>query len=459
LEDYLSLELSLISFLRDDSIRNIFGRYITPDIVVEDLSRILLDSLKSADSSDLSLILVELKKRLDERELIADIMDIVSKVDVPVKLSNIDRVNKELESYIRWRKTTTQINYMASQNLDTIVPVSARDKESYLKLSEAINFSVCLDDLENTFNFANPEDYERAKLQSFPDGRALKSRFNFVNGALQSSGYTVGELTMFTAPTGVGKSTALVGEGVSFVNQGFKVLHYVLGDLRAIDINQKYIANSMKRSVNSVVYDNDALMKLDSVIDMFSNVTFRRKDGNDFDVEELCNDALRMKDQFDYDALIIDYDANIRSSSNKSSDSNMYEEGGHVYSELRKLTTKLKCTGLIGCQPKVATWKEEVIGLEAASESSKKQHHIDTMITMPKPNKSVPVGVMNLAKARRGETGKRNCVCYLTNCASILEVSLDEYDMIKSWYKDSENGENLMHQWARDTKGFNLPVR
>ena len=456
----MSLELSLISTLRDSNIRSLFANHITPDLVVEEVPRILLDSLKAADSSDLGLISLEVKKRIDDREIISDIMGALQNIEVPIKLSDTDKVIKEVESYVRWRKTTTQVNYMASQNLDAIVPISSRDKESYIKLAEAINFSVCIDDLENTFDFSKPEDYERAKLQAFPGGRALKSRFNFINGALQNSGYTIGELTMFVAPTGVGKSTALVGEGISFMSQGFKVLHYILGDLNGLDINHKYIAASMKRSLNSVKRDSDALNASEEVRNMFSNVVIRKKEANDFDVEELRHDAYRMKDKFDFDALIIDYDGNIRSSSNKAATDNMYEEGGHVYGEIRKLTTNLRCTGLVACQPKVTTWKEEVIGLESASESSKKQHHVDSMITMSRPNRNIPTGIMNLVKARRGETGKRNCVCYLGGCASILEVSQDEYKMINDWYKDSKDfqSDNLLYQWAHDTKGFDVPV-
>ena len=451
----MSLENLLISYLRDDQIRSMFARHLTSDIVVEDLSRILLDSIKTADSSDLSLIMVELKKRIPNRDLQMDLMDTLSRVDTPLKFSTQEKVISELESYIRWRKTVTQVNYMASQDLDSIIPVTPKERDSYSKLAEAINFSVNLDDSESTFDFSKEEDHERARIQAIPDGVSLKSKFSFINNALQNSGYSVGELTMFTAPTGVGKSTALAGEGVSFISQGSKVLHYILGDLNARDIEQKYIANSMKKSLKNVMFNLDNLFKLESNRQMFEGVRFRRKDTYDYDVDELCEDVKRMKDKFDFNALIVDYDGSLRPS---DKDKGMYEEGGYVYGKIRQLTTKYSCTGLIGCQPKVGSWKSEVIGMESASESSKKQHHIDTMITMSKPDDSVPVGIMNIAKARHGDTGRRNCVCYLTSCASVLEISLDEYNMIKGFYKTGDNADTILRQWARDTKGMDIAV-
>jgi hypothetical protein len=258
---------------------------------------------------------------------------------------------------------------------------------------------------------------------------------------------------MVVAPPGVGKSTMMASEGVGFISQGSKVLHYVLGDLNPQDINNKYIASLMKKSLNRVILENDSLMKLEKVQDMFSRARFRVKDTYEMDVDEIFTDALRMKDKFDYEVLIIDYDGNIRPSYNE----NMYQEGGYTYGRLRQLSTKLECTTLIGCQPKITSWRSEIIGLDAASESSRKQHHVDNMITLSQPDSSIPVGVMHLAKARRGKDGTRNCICYLNECSTIIEISYDEYKMIKDWYKENiDLAYRTLRQWSRDQKGIDI---
>lgn len=450
----MSLELSLISFLRDDNLRSLFVRHITPEIIVEDVSRIAFDAVKRANSSDLGLILVEIKKQLDDRDLIRDIIESFSNVDVPVKLSDIERVSQELQSYIRWRRTITQVNYMASQNVDSIIPVSQKERESYQKLSEAIMFEVDADDRDHTFDFTIEEDYERAKSQSIPVGRSIKSRFNFVNNAMQNGGYSAGELIMFVAPTGGGKSTALAGEGVSFIGQGNKVLHYTLGDLQGLDMFYKYVANATKKSINSVMLEGDRLRKSSLIQDVFQNVRFRVKGTYEFDIDDLCMDAKRQKDKFDFNTIIVDYDGGLRQKEGSSGGtSSMYEEGGYVYGKLKQICTQLGCVGLVGCQSKVASWKNEVIGLDAAGESSKKQHHVDVMLTVSRPKPQIPIGTINIAKARRGETGKRNYVCYLFGYSSIIEISQTEYNMIKDWY-DGDEGDILLRKWAMEVKGF-----
>ena len=455
----MSLELSIISFLRDPIIRSTFINHISSEIIVEDIARTAFEAIKSADSSDLGLILVEVKKRGESREIISDIMDSFSKIDVPIIPSNLDRIVREVESYVRWRKTATQVNYMAMQDLESIVPITSKEKESYQRLSEAITFSVSFNEAKDIYNFSTIEDHERAGIDVTSSGTPLKSGFNIVNKSLQNFGYVAGELMMYVAPTGGGKSSALCSEGSVFSRNGSKVLHYVLGDLKPFDIEIKYMSNLLGKSVNKVILNRDTIWKTDPVQQMFQNVRFVYKEAGEFGIDELYNDALRWKDDFDYDALIIDYDGNIRPHAKDYGGGNgtsMYVEGGYTYSRVRHLAGKTESTALIGCQSKAGVWNSEFIGIEAASESSKKQHHVDTMITASMPDRTVPVGIMHMAKVRRGETGKRNCLCYFFNCSTILEVSKDEYDMVKEWYKKDDNAEQIYRQWGRDKKGLDI---
>ena len=440
--------------MRDDTIRNTFVKHISPEIIVESVAVYAFEAIRSADSSDLGLILVELKKRLgDSKDIITDIMDAFVRVDVPIIPSNLERIVSELESYIRWRKTATQVNYMALQDLEAIVPITAKEKEGYQKLSEAINFSVSFNEEKDIYDFSTIEDHERARLEVTSSGKSLKSGFKMINKYLQNFGYVAGELAMFVAPTGAGKSTILLAESVNFCREDSKVLHYVLGDLSPYDIETKYMANLLGKSLKKVLLTSDALQKTEAVQHMFQNARFVRKESNEWGIDELCNDALRWKDKFDYDALIVDYDGGIRPhAKDYGSGGAMYVEGGYTYSKMRHLAGKVGCTALIGCQSKANAWNAEFIGIESASESAKKQHHVDTMVTISLPDRSVPVGIMHLAKVRRGETGKKNCLCHFFNCSTILEVSKDEYDMVKEWYKKNDNAEQIYWQWGRDKK-------
>jgi len=125
-----------------------------------------------------------------------------------------------------------------------------------------------------------------------------------------------------------------------------------------------------------------------------------------------------------------------------------------------KLARQTESIIIVGCQPKNEHWKMEPIPLEAASESSKKQHVIDLMVTLSKPKRQVPVGLLHLPKVRRGETGRSVNVAYLNGFASIIEIKKEERKLIEDWYKaDEDSGRTQLLKWARDVKNFRISQR
>jgi hypothetical protein len=449
----LSHELYLIAMLRDEKMQAIFFPHITPDIVVEDIARIALETLKDAQVEDLSVVSVTLKKRVHETKIYNDIMRAFSEISVPFE-SNLarEKVIKDLERYVRWRKVATQVDYMSSQDLNSVIPLT--DKESsYQRLIDACNFSINIQEEKTTFQFDIEEDYERAKQQSMPNGKPMPSTSRLINDSLQTAGYLAGTVNMIVAPPGVGKSTFMVQEGVAFVKNGVKVLHYIFGDLQPIDVCRKYIANYKKTSLSTVEIQGDDALKDATVKDMFSNVIFRVMGAYTMNADEIYADAARIKDKFNFGAIMVDYDGNITPAKLDS----MYLEGGYTYGMFEKLSRQTESILMCGCQPKNDWWGKEPIPLEAASESSKKQHVIDLMVTFSKPKRNVPVGLLHLPKVRRGETGRSVNVAYLNGFASIVEIKKDERKKIEQWFKDDEQvGRDELMKWARDEKHFKL---
>ena len=59
---------------------------------------------------------------------------------------------------------------------------------------------------------------------------------------------------------------------------------------------------------------------------------------------------------------------------------------------------------IVASQPKITFYTQEILTLDSASESSMKQHIVDTMLTIGKPGKiEAPIGMMYIAKNRNGE--------------------------------------------------------
>jgi hypothetical protein len=446
-----SQELAIISLLRDDQIRTMFSQHITPDMIVEDIARSTFLALCEAETSDLSVIRVKLKERLKDDDIYNDVVKILKTARFDT-LNGIEKAVNILESYVRWRKVSTTVQVMGSQDLDCVFPTE-RSKDNYDKLRDACNFRITFKDDEDTFRLNQEEDFARAKRSSEFDGKSLGSCFPLITESYQSEGYAPGTVNMFVAPPGVGKSTALVSEGANFsTDQGTGVLHYVLGDLNALDVCQKYIARFLKKNIKTIQGRLDHFWALPEIQDMFSRIILRVKSTFEVDVDDIYLDAMRWKEQFNYGAILIDYDGNIKPS---MSNDNMYSEGGYSYGRLASLARETSSALLIGCQPKPAYWREEKLPLESPNESSKKQHHVDNIITFSNPDKGVPLGLEHLPKVRRGESGWSRHVCYLNGYGSIVEINKDDHKMIKEWFKnDPVTAQVELKSWARQKHGF-----
>jgi hypothetical protein len=446
-----SQELSIIAMLRDDQIRSLFQHHITPEMVVEDIARSVFLALCDASSSDLSVIRVKLKDRIKDDGIFEDVMALLKTVRFDT-LNGVEKAVKILERYIKWRKVSTTVQVMGSQDLDCVFPTE-RGAENYKKLVEACNFQVTFRDDEDTFRLNLQEDFDRAKASSEFNGKSLASGFGLINKHLQAEGYTPGTVTMFVAPPGVGKSTALVSEGVLFTStQETPVLHYVLGDLGALDVCQKYIARLLRKNLKAIQGRLEHYWKLPEVQDMFSRLVLRVKNANEVDVDDIYLDAMRWKDKFQYGAILIDYDGNIK----QPNENSMYAEGGYVYGQIAALARDSSSALIIGCQPKPAFWSNEKLELEAPNDSSKKQHHVDNITTFSRPDKGIPLGLEHLAKIRRGESGWSRPVVYLNGFGSILEITTDEHKEIKNWFKGGvEDPQKTLMDWACEKKHFN----
>ena len=79
----------------------------------------------------------------------------------------------------------------------------------------------------------------------------------------------------------------------------------------------------------------------------------------------------------------------------------------------------------------------EIIGVEHANESSKKQHNVDLMITFNWREDCNKIGTMHLAKVRRGETGATSKVKFNHHISELKEISKEEYDLTLAKYTNS----------------------
>ena len=142
-------------------------------------------------------------------------------------------------------------------------------------------------------------------------------------------------------------------------------------------------------------------------------------------VEEI--QSVQKDNRTHYHVIIIDYDENFA-----KDNSSMYESGGSVYNRIALFSVINKSVVFIAAQPKPEFWNKEVIPLEAAAESSKKQKIIDLILTIGSPAKNSAIGTLNIAKNRRGEDCKLVRINKNGSNAKVKAITEDEYVKLKN---------------------------
>lgn len=157
-------------------------------------------------------------------------------------------------------------------------------------------------------------------------------------------------------------------------------------------------------------------------------------DVNVYAVGDISMDALRQaiyswqeSRKKHYDVIIIDYDSNLKQPAD-----NMYESGGIIYDQAKNLAQVNKSVVFMASQPNKAYWKNEMIPLEACSESSKKQMIIDLLITIGRPEGcNTGIRKVFIPKNRRGKENEILHAKMEGDTGFMYEISQEDYDALK----------------------------
>lgn len=232
-----------------------------------------------------------------------------------------------------------------------------------------------------------------------------------------------------------GKTNLLVNEGAYAAQQGFEVLHIFLGDMLEYDGFLRYAANITGQDQNELIKLTEQevinLVNVYSSSDessVFSRISYKAFASAEITVDSLISYIINEEKSKNknYDVIIIDYADNFALLTNNS-----YNELGDVYDKLLYLARMNHSVVLTASQPKIGYWDQEIIPLEGAGDSSKKQRVIDMMMTFNKPYRSSSVGTIYLPKIRRGTTGNFARVRLDNRLCRITQISEDEYNQIK----------------------------
>lgn len=350
--------------------------------------------------------------------------------------SNEDFVYEKVIEFIRRNKIEGAINniadYVTSGNIDL-------DKVA-VELRDGLSINLSRSTTLNLSDVSKIKEVKEDALGSSENPVIIKFFIDPVNWCMQYKGLIPGTITMIVAPPGRGKTTTSINQGLSTAQQGFTVLHVFLGDMSRFDGLLRYLSClsgvPTSKLVGLSIDDLTKFVKKWNMTGILGKITISSYAADEVTPDQLIEDikVLQKDSKTHFDLIIIDYDENFR----KETDS-MYESGGNVYNRIALFAVLNKSAMIILAQPKPQYWDKEVIPLEAAAESSKKQKIIDLMLTIGSPSKDSSVGTLNIAKNRRGEDCKVVRLKKDGATARISAISDEDYLKIKNKEKFKDN--------------------
>lgn len=271
------------------------------------------------------------------------------------------------------------------------------------------------------------KEARQASVGSTDQSKIVHSFLDSLNKSLMFGGFQPSTVNMIVSPPGTGKSMYLVNEGVNAAKQGFDILHIFIGDMVEYDGFIRYLSRVSGTPQNSLVMmSQEKQMSVVKVCNqqynnIFSHIFLLAYPSLSLTVDVLIEDISKFEKHLekDFGVIIVDYPDNLILEGRS-----LYEDGGTLYSSLEKLARLSQSVVLVASQPQKSYWNHQIIPLEAAAESSKKQQAVDIMLTMNTDSRGANFGTMLLAKARKGEVGK--IFRFRTDYAKCLIEEIDE---------------------------------
>jgi len=276
--------------------------------------------------------------------------------------------------------------------------VGLLQRSSFDEISKVINDALVLGS-DSNFGY----DY----LKDFEKRFELKARNPISTGwseidDITKSGLGKGELGVVIAPTGAGKSMALVHLGAAALRNGKTVIHYTL------ELGDTVVAGRYDSCLTGVPLDLLMQSKeqiYDEIQEVEGSLIVKEYPTKSASTRTLMNHLEKLKVRgIVPDMIIVDYGDLLRPVSAQKEKRNELES---IYEEMRGLAQHNKCCIWTASQTNRSGLNAEVITMEAISEAFNKCFVADFICTISRTveDKQSNLGRMFIAKNRNGPDG------------------------------------------------------
>ena len=345
------------------------------------------------------------------------------------KKYNVHPTNKILAAVLR-TELESHNNALQKQVRDYFarICISSVQDEKYIretsldfckkqKLKEALMTSVDLiqnssyDEvrrvIDNALNLGTDNNFGHEFLKDFELRYEVKARSPVTTGwpkvdSLMKNGLGSGELGVVIAPTGAGKSMALVHLGAHAIKAGKNVIHYTL-ELSEAVTGQRYDSCLSSVPLSTLFARKEEV--LESISDLEGSLIIKEYPTKTASCNTLKShiEKLKKRDQ-KIDMIIVDYADLLRSTTNFRE---KRDELGSIYEDLRAIAQENKCPLWTASQTNRTGLNAEVVTMESISEAFNKCFVADFICSISRTikDKSANTARLFIAKNRIGPDG------------------------------------------------------
>jgi hypothetical protein len=417
------LEPVVVEVLLDPQIRQFCAPHLHPWMFQRTVFKYLIETIISPDfvNRPVDLKILRLYMQSNYRDLYADDWQVVEnlfKGYAAIQSPDVESVTQIVKNFIKSRIYLKGFNLYAKGDV----------KSAESCFLDAQSFTILPDPFINPLQEGIIEHLIQKDMPH--GGLVIKSSLGIVNSSLLHKGYKNGDLIMVVMSPKCGKSTFMVQEAAAAADQGFKIVHMFFGDFTEYDGLCKFMSCVTGDPISNVVNAPKLYQKrCESWLENWRVAAFPALS---LDTSEIISYARNYRKKFQFDMMVIDYDSNVK----PPGDTAMYETGGVMYSAFKGFGQQEGVITIIGSQPKIGFWDDEVLSHTSAAESSRKQHVVDVMITAGRNPAYKKIGTFHLPLVRRGISSEITRVRFDDSNSRITEITQEEYDNLLRAHKD-----------------------
>lgn len=317
----------------------------------------------------------------------------------------------------------TSLDFCKKQNLKSamVKSIGLLQTSSFDEISQVINDSLKLG-MDNDEGYDWKRDFEERFKPRFRN--PVTTGWELIDD-ISKGGLGQKELGVVIAPTGAGKSMALVHLGTQAIREGKTVVHYTL-ELQDTVVASRYDSCLTKIPLKSLTSFKEKIYE--EVLDIEGKLIVKEYPTKTASTQTIRNhlEKLRMRN-IDIDMIIIDYGDLLRPVRYQKEKRNELES---IYEELRGIAAEYEAPVWTASQTNRSGLNAEVITMESISEAFNKCFVADFIFSISRTieDKTTNSGRLFVAKNRNGPDGLVYPLFMDTSnvCIKVLEPSEED---------------------------------